>query len=307
MIKEKNFLRITRKNTKEFEYKFICDFCGIEFIKVGSEAVLKNKRFHSRSCIGKWIRKNRLTSLVISTGLKRFYSENDVWNKNKTKESCVGVKNISNSIIKRWDDPKFKEEKIKSSNFFNDKSGSKNPFFGKTHSIENREKFSKKRTEAIANGTYNFYSNLRGFKGWYFSDKMNENFYHDSFWELLRMKILDLDKTVIFWTKKHKIRIHYKINNIVKNYVPDFLITYKNKIVLEEVKGGCEKLEIKNIKFRILIEYCKINNLYSNIIEGEEMERLCNLFFHKKIRKLREEYKDDAKKHISDRSRGLYR
>lgn len=53
---------------------------------------------------------------------------------------------------------------------------------------------------------------------------------YDSNWELIRMKMLDDDSDVVSWTKLHKIKIAYEDNNEIKkqrNYVPDFLIKYK--------------------------------------------------------------------------------
>ena len=49
---------------------------------------------------------------------------------------------------------------------------------------------------------------------------------------------LDKDDDVISWTKRHGISIPYEYNGIIHNYIPDFLIEYKNgKTVIEELKG----------------------------------------------------------------------
>jgi hypothetical protein len=117
------------------------------------------------------------------------------------------------------------------------KSGERNSFYGKTHSNITREKLSKSRSNAIANGSYNDKSNSRGYKGYYYSVKNDEEFYFDSATELLRMVKLDGDSSILKWTKNHGIILEY-FKDYKRNYHPDFLITYKDgTIVLEEVKG----------------------------------------------------------------------
>lgn len=138
-------------------------------------------------------------------------------------------------------------------------SGKNNPFYGKTHTKETREKMSRIKTEQIASGEFNITKNARGNKGWYTSTKTNARERYDSELELCRMKDLDSDINVVTWTKYHGIRIPYLFNDIVKNYVPDFLITYKNGIqTLEETKGYDPKTKYKKLALK---KYCDEHNL----------------------------------------------
>lgn len=140
--------------------------------------------------------------------------------------------------------------------------GENNAFFGKTHSKESREKMSNARTNNIINnnGDYYYHNN-----GKYTSTKTNIVESYDSKLELFRMIQMDNDTKIVSWTKKHKIKISYKIKNddIFHNYVPDFLVEYKNSpnLFLEEVKGHGINSDFKK---EALINYCKINNLNWN-------------------------------------------
>jgi len=154
---------------------------------------------------------------------------------------------------------------------------------GKSHSKEQKKKWSIQRAEAIAEGRYNF-KNKRGLKGLYHSSKMNDDFYFDSFWELARMRMLDEDSTVKVWTKRHGIKIEY---GICRHYVPDFLI---NGEILEEIKG----FEIESIvqtKFEALSRYCDEHQLKPRILRFKELNDLCLQYWNKNINTLREEYK----------------
>ena len=160
------------------------------------------------------------------------------------------------------------------------RSGEKNPFYGKKHTEESRELMSHTRTEMIASGKMNLSSMMFGIKGWYHSTKINEDFYYDSFWELIRMYILDKDKDVIFLTKRHGIKIQYEYDGNIKNYVPDFKIEYDDGIIMiEELKGYNERIQIKEAKFISLISYCNNNNFVYNIIQQNEMQMLCKKWF----------------------------
>lgn len=173
-----------------------------------------------------------------------------------------------------------------------DFSGKNNSFYGKRHSKKTKQKLSKTRTERIANGTI-VISNSRGLKGFYYSTKMKENFHYDSFWELARMKILDLDDNVISYSKNHEIRIPYKINNQIRNYVPDFYIEYKNgNKVIEEIKGKDDgyKNETK-LKLKALNKYCENNDISWALLKYKEITNLCSAVFNRTVDTLRIHYK----------------
>ena len=135
--------------------------------------------------------------------------------------------------------------------------GNLNPFYGKSHNKETRELMSSIKTEQIANGELDVLVNARGNKGYYESTKTNIIEKYDSELELVRMKMLDNDINVIHWTKKHGIYIPYTYNGIIKNYVPDFLITHLDGTVsLEETKGYDPKSKLKKEALR---NYCNEN------------------------------------------------
>ena len=168
--------------------------------------------------------------------------------------------------------------------------GENNSFYGKHHSDETKELMSYTRTKNLSEGNTIIKSTWWGYKGWYVSLKNDEKYYYDSFWELIRMKILDLDVTVIKWTKRHGIKIPY-FKEYKHYYVPDFLITYENSNqVLEEVKGYDES---KKEKILALKKYCKKNSIGYNIIQQDELNELCIKFFNKAVWKLKKEFKND--------------
>jgi len=104
-------------------------------------------------------------------------------------------------------------------------------------------------------------------KGKYKSKKTKIVEYYASGFELMWMKKLDTDDDVIYWTKKHKIKIPYLYKNKTRNYIPDFLITYMNEHkLLLEVKGRIYNQEIINQKNKVAIEYCKKLNIEYKII-----------------------------------------
>lgn len=189
----------------------------------------------------------------------------------------------SNKIL--WLEKYGKEEAEKRLNILKDKvskknSGKNNGMYGKKQSKKTREKRSITMATKIANGE--FKHKINNFKkGWYFSEKMKEKFWYDSTWEYLRMQILDIDNDVISWTKRHKIRISYKDNNIMRNYIPDFFI---NESIIEEIKGNFNNKKNLKIKIKALKKYCKTNNLNYNIIYYKDLKLLCEKFLGQNFR-----------------------
>ena len=292
MILKKRVYKISRQGNKRFEYLIQCSNCKSEKWYKDRHCHFGKRKFCSHNCINKGRKRSSLVREKTSKTLKKFYLKNEVWNKNLTKETNKSLKKASHTLR----DPKGKFQHAIKKNEWKEHisesvKGEKNGFYGKTHSKEFKERQSQKRSEAILNGSYNFRKNNRGFKGWYFSEKNKEKFYYDSFWELLRMKMLDLDKNVISWTKRHGIKISY-FKDFNHYYVPDFLVTYNDKKVLEEVKGYEDK-NIKKIKLKKLKEYCKKNNFTCSIVQHDMMENLCKLYFNKNIESLRSEFKNN--------------
>jgi hypothetical protein len=98
-----------------------------------------------------------------------------------------------------------------------------------------------------------------GVKSCYQSTKTGKTERCDSNFELSRMKQLDVDDQVTFWTKAHGITIKYtKSTGSVHRYVPDFMIYYVDgSRTLEELKGRNYDPEVNRLKFEALQVYCR--------------------------------------------------
>jgi hypothetical protein len=101
------------------------------------------------------------------------------------------------------------------------------------HSPESRAKSAKSYLKALMEGRVRTVTH--GKSGYYTSTKTGIQEHHQSSYELFRMKELDNDDTVNYWTKKHHICISLGPN---RHYLPDFLIEYVDgTTTIEEVKG----------------------------------------------------------------------
>lgn len=122
----------------------------------------------------------------------------------------------------------------------------------------------------------NFNTNSHYKKGYYISMRNNEKRWFDSFYELSRMKQLDMDDNVKEWSK-NKIKIKYiGEDNKEHIYTPDLLVKYNNNVeVIEEIKGRMTTRDIlkmeaaipflqkMNIKYKIIQK----NDIYDDYIE----------------------------------------
>jgi hypothetical protein len=167
--------------------------------------------------------------------------------------------------------------------FSRDITGECNPFFGRRHTIKTRQRMSQNRTAAIISGCLSCGS--RGRKGTYMSTKTGKIERYDSFFEQLRMQMLDADDSVTFWTKAHDIRIKYEWNGI-RHYVPDFQIHTLTKTMIEEIKGyeDPKKLEAK---MDALQTYCREHGYEARYLGFEELEAMVRAHFGASIAKLR--------------------
>ena len=124
-------------------------------------------------------------------------------------------------------------------------SSEDNPFFGKKHSKKSREQMSTTRSEKIANGEINPIQ--RGKIGYF-----NGLFYHSSY-ELKRIMDLISDTNVIS-IENCKLQIPYFYNGN-RIYNPDLKIVYKNNdIAIEEIKGYESKKDL--VKYESAISFC---------------------------------------------------
>ena len=86
------------------------------------------------------------------------------------------------------------------------------------------------------------------------------------------MQKLDNDEKVVYWTKNHKIRIPYVLNDIQHYYIPDFLINYQDgtKEILE-VKGYIYNKQMFEAKNDACKTFCDNNNIKFNVLFKENI------------------------------------
>jgi hypothetical protein len=113
---------------------------------------------------------------------------------------------------------------------------------------------SRVMAEKVASGTMHI--SRKNFRhGSYVSQLSGKIEYFDSSYELIAMMLLDIRSDVVSWTKKHQIRVMYKLGEKTKTYIPDFYIkTIDGKTRIEEVKGRRDEIVIA--KENALIEMC---------------------------------------------------
>ena len=232
----------------------------------------KNHRFCSKPC-----RYKNLVKVRPYVGTKNpFYGK---------KHTSKSKKNISIGVSKGM----LKSEKFKKS-MKNRNRGDKNPFYGRKHDNTSREKMSEARARLISLGLFNP-NYHRGIRGEYFSNKIGEKCFFASFYEFLRMVLLDLDENVKTWTKRHNIRIKYFFKEKQHFYIPDFFVELKSgQFILEEIKGYEQEDKLK-LKIDCLSRFCNENNFCQNFIDYEKLNKLCLEKFNDSIYALRKRYK----------------
>lgn len=202
--------------------------------------------------------------------LKKYLSKDTIQKKSKAQKNKKMSQNTKEKISKKLKNRNPWNKGLTSEIDSRVKSGYENGMYGKHRSKELKEHLSNVRSEAIANGSFNLNTVSRGKKGWYFSLKNNEKFYYDSLLELYMMHILDDDKEILKWTKRHGIKIPYQYKGEKRNFVPDFLIETKKEIILKELKGISNKKE--KLKKESMQKYCKKNNLVFSWVMQKDIE-----------------------------------
>ena len=137
-----------------------------------------------------------------------------------------------------------------------------NPMFGRKHRSDSRDAMSATRTRRIVAGEYD----LSGWakKGEVFSTKANRKISYRSSWEKRAIELLEDDPDVTSF-QFEPMRIPYMRveggREHLRNYVPDFLVTYANgQKVLIEVKPECYLDAGVNVaKFAAAREWCEQN------------------------------------------------
>jgi hypothetical protein len=286
--------RLTEGYTKPtYEFLIRCDVCGKEEWLPGNRCKYGKRKFCSRKCINKGRVKSECVKKQLSdqnSGKGNPFYGREHTNESRHKMSqrqkeIGGLKHIKQQNLtpkefkQYWEGYRLKF------------MGQNNHFFGKTHSAETRKHLSEVKAELISTGMIDLKPSHYGLKGYYKSSKLGERFRFDSFIEMLRMIILDNDDSVLWWTKRHGIRIQYQLNSTTKHYIPDFLIRYLHGDVIEEVKGY-ENNTKKEAKFSALKLYCSENGFGCSIVTYSDMKEITKTYFGKSIDVLRSEYKE---------------
>lgn len=262
-----------------------CDTCEKEFTRNATVAKKSIKHYCCTKCINLGRKhtdecKKQVSDKMMGEG-NPFYG--------KTHNDEMRLK-ISKNVKNAFENNPSSIESMKSTLRLKYR-GSGNPFYGKTHSIETKNKMSKIKSEGISSGKY--HSGTRGWHGEYKSIKTTNIEKYDSFYEYLRMLILDNDDNVLFWTKKHGIRLTYQHENIEHKYIPDFFIeTTSSTTIIEEVKGYEEQTKLE-AKINCLKLYCENHAYIYNFINYKILEELVQTHLGYKISQLRLQFKQN--------------
>ena len=128
-----------------------------------------------------------------------------------------------------------------------------------------------------------------GYKsGTFYSEKNLKNIFYQSSYELKALNIFENDTKIKFFDRCN-FCIEYKIDDKVKLYKPDFILTYNdNHIEIIEVKANWEINEKAILlKKQAAEEYCKKNNYIYKIITENELFLNNDILHHEiKIRKI---------------------
>ena len=132
--------------------------------------------------------------------------------------------------------------------------GEKSPFFGKEFSRKHRENMSIAQAKRQAEGRGCSYI---GEKGWYISTITGERNRYESSYEIARFQ--QLDALGAKWKKHHGIIIRYWWKSTSHRYTPDVLIEYPDGYkVIEEIKPSNMVDDERNqAKFKAAKRYCK--------------------------------------------------
>lgn len=243
-----------------------CEFTGctenFEVIETSS------KRFCCVDCQKEW---QKYSQLGENNGN---YGRKNSWGKHNKERRKI----ISEKVKRSWENPERHKKAAMAFKRIKDKNNNKLPWITK----EYREKKSRDSVERMLIDDRNCgYDSCQ--KGYYISTKTKINEYHHSSWELERMIELDNDENVIFWTKKHGFNVKYEHDGIIKRYVPDFHIKYKNYEIVEEVKGYVD--DVVKFKLKIIAAkkfFSEMNIKYIvNFMYNEQKYNKLNLWIKK--------------------------
>ena len=215
--------------------------------------------------------------------------------RNKISEALKGKKK-SEEHKKKLRVPKSEEHVKNVSNALKGKYvGENNPFYGKKHTEEIKQKLresnlGKKTSEETKQKSSNSHKELwknkefvdkmmkfmvdggKHLKGYFYSFKNNKEIFYGSSYELEAYKILEDSAFVKSYDKCHFF-IPYEFEGETKRYIPDILVEYISGIKeIIEVKPNALLTYKKNpFKFEALKNYGEINKLKTTIWTEKEL------------------------------------
>jgi hypothetical protein len=216
------------------KFEFICKWCNKSFFS-------KQRRERKFCCIQHF----------------RLWSKGNI-NKNPISEEK------KEKISKYWKNRKRGANSIEHNKKIS--SARKGMKFSKKH----RESMSLKKIQSYESGEYN--SSFFGKQEKYISIKTKELNHSHSSYELTMMKKFDNNSSIAYWTKNHKIKIPYILDENQHYYIPDFLITYVDgtKEIIE-VKGYIYNKDMFKAKNDACRTFCDNNNIKFNILFKENI------------------------------------
>lgn len=167
--------------------------------------------------------------------------------------------------------------------------GEKSYMFGKHHTEEEKRKISKgnkgkivskkarmqiseTRAKKIVNGEIKYPTH--GKNGYFYSQKNKKELWYRSSYELQAYKILEQMSKVIKY-ESEPFYIPYKFQGLIKNYIPDILVTYddNSQELIEVMRENLLDDEIRMAKIKSAKSYCKNNNMIFSIWTEKEIFR----------------------------------
>lgn len=192
------------------------------------------------------------------------------WTYGLKKETDIRILNLSEKIRK------IHKEQFASG--LRSNAMENNPNWGKKREsrtkeqLENYSKAAIKRIATMAKGGY--------IKGYYISEKaIKRKMYYRSSYELLFMKLSDIDDNVI----TYEYEPFYIKYNIGKRYLPDFIVHFKDgsKTIIEIKSDYTKNLKNFKEKEKIARIYCETNNMIYKIYTLEDIKE-----YEKKLKNL---------------------
>jgi hypothetical protein len=213
--------------------------------KIGVANKISQKLYHKLHPEQGKIRNERLRSgITEESEQRRLKSIKDTYDNMSIEEK----QSFSDHSKKLWENGTLRDAHAKATATYLERSANGEYDF----KIRN-ENVSKSITQMYLGNEFNWS------KGFYDSIKGGKCYYRSS-WEKALFEILDNDENVLSFNSE-PFSIDYEFQGNKHKYIPDLLITYKEKIVLCEIKPIALRSIEKNVaKREVAIKLCQENN-----------------------------------------------